>query len=77
MILKRKWLIKARGDCNFTQGEVASMVGINRSTYTRYESGLRNPKPDIAAKIANLLGFNAGKFFWPISTEMEHNAKSA
>ena len=70
--MKRHWLISAREAKGLTHEEVAIIAGIDRSTYTRYESGLRTPKPDIAAKIASFLGFNAGYFFWPNSTKMEH-----
>jgi transcriptional regulator with XRE-family HTH domain len=62
--LERKWLVEIRESKDFTQQEVASKVGITRSTYTRYERGSRNPKPKTAAKIAELLSFDAGKFFW-------------
>ncbi len=70
--MKREWLIKARKDKNMTHDEVAAVAGIDRSSYTRYESGIRTPKPDVAAKIAGLLNFNEGNFFWPVSTETEH-----
>jgi len=68
--LKRIWLIKAREDKGFTHDKIAKMIGIKRSTYTRYESGSRTPKPEIAAKIAVLLNFDASNFFWPLGTKM-------
>jgi len=70
--MKREWLIQARESTGLTHDEVADFAGITRSTYTRYESGIRTPKPDTAAKIASLLNFDASNFFWPLGTEMEH-----
>lgn len=71
--MKRRWLTQCREVKGVTHDEVAAFAGIDRSTYTRYESGTRTPKPATAVKIASYLEFDASKFFWPSSTEMEHD----
>lgn len=59
----RTWLIDIRKEKGFTQQEVANNLTISRSTYALIESGLRNPSPDSAKQIANILGFNWVIFF--------------
>lgn len=44
---------KAKG---MTQGALAAQVGVSRVTIARYESKVFRPSPDIAARIANILG---------------------
>jgi len=63
--LERTWLKEARKSKNLSQEEVALMVDVTRQTYLRYESGERNPRPVIAAKISTILGVDRDKFFWP------------
>jgi transcriptional regulator with XRE-family HTH domain len=53
----RTWLIGLRKKKGLTQQQVADQLTINRSTYALIESGLRNPSPDSAKQIANVLGF--------------------
>ena len=60
----RDWLKEARLSKNMSQKFVAENIGIARSVYTRYELGIRTPKPEIAKKIADLLGVEKEKFFW-------------
>lgn len=41
---------------NLTQREVANMMGVNRSTYTRYESGEVQPDNDKLRKLSTIFG---------------------
>ena len=63
--MERKWLKEARCLKGLSQEAVAEKVEITRQTYLRYESGERNPRPLIAARIGIVLGVDKGKFFWP------------
>lgn len=61
--MKRNWLIEKRRETNLIQSNVATMVGINRTTYALYESGQRNPSVQIAMKLGEALGFDWTRFF--------------
>lgn len=45
-----------------TQEQLAELSGINLSTISKYEAGLRNPKPDQLQKIADALGISVNIF---------------
>lgn len=61
--MKKEWLQQIRLNAGLTQEQVASKVGIARSTYGAIETGERNVRPHIAKKIAKLLGFQWTLFF--------------
>ena len=61
--LKREWLIAFRKAKNLTQQELAEAIGISQISLSTYEQGIRTPKPQIAKKIARVLGFNWTKFY--------------
>lgn len=42
--------------CGFTQQQVADMLNLNRTTYTKYETGVSEPSIEIMKKIANIFG---------------------
>lgn len=46
-----------------TQTEVAEKCGIKRLRYRTYESGKRQPRPEIAMRIANVLEFDWTEFY--------------
>lgn len=50
-------LLDKRKKMGYTQKDVASKVGITRQFYTMIESNKRRPSPEVALKIAQLLGF--------------------
>ncbi|EUJ46209.1 helix-turn-helix transcriptional regulator [Listeria fleischmannii] len=58
----REWLKDYRIKKELTQTEVASRIGVARTTYAMYEQGKRTPSFKIAKKIANTLEFNFEKF---------------
>ena len=64
--IKRDWLIRARKLKGMTQDDVARFVGITPAAVCHYEVGLRDPKPAVALKIANLLRVPKERFFWPV-----------
>ena len=49
-------LKKMRELNGFTQDDMAKALGINRSAYSNYESGLREMPYDILDKVGNFLG---------------------
>ncbi len=48
---------------NFTQQQMASYLGINRSTYANYEAEERETPMDILEKAANVLGTPLSVFY--------------
>ena len=54
-------LKKFRNACNLTQEQVSSILNINRTTYTKYETGVSEPSHDLLKKIVAIYGidFNA------------------
>ena len=49
-----------RKKTGLTQAEVAVKLGIDRSTYAKYETGQSEPNFEILAKIAELYGASLG-----------------
>ena len=54
---------------NFSQAEMADMLGISRSLYTHYELAKRTPDAEILFNIANRFGLDMGILF---DTEPRH-----
>ena len=53
--------IKAlRNANNYTQEQVADMIGVSRQKYARIESGANNITLDILSKVAEVLGVTVG-----------------
>jgi transcriptional regulator with XRE-family HTH domain len=59
---KRIWLEKLRKIKGFSQEEIANLVHIDRSYYSKIESGARIPSPTLAGDLANLLNFHVSIF---------------
>ena len=66
----RKWvksmraqLRKMRQGLGLSQRDMAVQLGIDRSTYVRYETGLRTPPLGIALRIAQIFETGAGYLF--------------
>ncbi len=49
----------------YTQGQVASYLGINRSAYANYETGEREAPVDVLEKSCNLFGCEMEMLFDP------------
>ena len=52
-----KWLTEMRVKGNLSQIEVAKKCAISRQYYNFIENGLRRPSPEVAKRIADVLGF--------------------
>lgn len=61
--MKRQWLIDARENKDLTQAQLAKLVDTTVQTISNYETGFRQPKPDIAKKIGKILGIDWTKFY--------------
>jgi transcriptional regulator with XRE-family HTH domain len=59
---KRIWLEKLRKIKGFSQEEIANLVHIDRSYYSKIESGARIPSPTTAEDLADLLNFHVSIF---------------
>ncbi len=70
----RDWLVSIRRGKGFTQEQVALQSFIDRGYYSQIEKGKRNPSPDVARKIAEVLGFNPSAFFLNYISEPFHLA---
>ena len=56
--------IKAeRKRVGMTQSDLAKACGVSRMSITRYEKGMRKPKPAIAIKMGKVLGFPWTKLY--------------
>lgn len=49
-------LIYYRKKCGFTQQQVADILNLNRTTYTKYETSVSEPSLEILLKLADLYG---------------------
>ncbi|WP_347319801.1 helix-turn-helix transcriptional regulator [Rossellomorea sp. RS05] len=59
---KRTWLGRMRKVKGLSQDEVAKLVHIDRSYYSKIENGLRAPSEKLAEDLADLLGFHYSVF---------------
>lgn len=64
----RTWLRDIRRIKGMTEKSVASQVGISQVAYHYIEHGQRNPTPDVAQRIADVMGFD-WTLFYPRSTD--------
>ncbi len=61
----QKMLRNVRLACGFTQGEVAKVLEVNRSTYTYYESGRTSPDLRALRRLAALYRIPVAAFLSP------------
>lgn len=54
---QKESLKRIRCKINLTQQEVANKCDISRPAYTLIETGKRRPSPQVAKRIAEILGF--------------------
>ena len=59
----RARLRKMRLELGLSQGDMANQLKVDRSTYVRYETGLRIPSLRIALRIAQILDTGVGSLF--------------
>jgi putative transcriptional regulator len=53
-----EWLKNIRLQKNKTQKKIAEEIGITDAFYSMIENGNRRPSPQVAKRIANILGFD-------------------
>ncbi len=59
---------KHRIEHNYTQKKVADYLGIDRTTYTKYET-VRKPEIDVIMKLASLYGLSVDEFLGDLSAK--------
>lgn len=59
----RVWLKDYRNHFDYTQNDMAKMLGIAVTTYASYEQGYRTPKVSSAKKYAHKLNIDWNYFF--------------
>ncbi|MCQ6303504.1 helix-turn-helix transcriptional regulator [Bacillus cereus] len=62
--MKREWLIKLREDKGLKQFEVAKTLDISSNYYCEIENGKKNPRWNIAMRIAEFFGVSVDNFFY-------------
>lgn len=62
-VKKRKWLQEYRFKLDKSQIEIAEIVGISRSYYSKIEGGSKKPTAETAIKIGQALNFDWTEFF--------------
>ncbi|WP_302948362.1 helix-turn-helix transcriptional regulator [uncultured Selenomonas sp.] len=50
-------LKKMRMEALYSQKEFAQVIGISQNHYSNIENGVRRPSPEVAKRIADVLGF--------------------
>ncbi len=56
-------LIKLRKNKGFTQQQVASKLGIDRTTYTKYETGVSEPGFEMLIRLSQMLNVSLDELF--------------
>ncbi|MDM5258889.1 MULTISPECIES: helix-turn-helix transcriptional regulator [Bacillus cereus group] len=62
--MKREWLIKLREDKGLKQLEIAKTLDISSSYYCEIEKGKKNPRWNIAMRIAEFFDVSVDNFFY-------------
>ena len=52
-------LKKMRMEALYSQKEFAQVIGISHNHYSNIENGVRRPSPEVAKRIADVLGFGS------------------
>lgn len=65
------WLKELRKSKGFTQDKVTELTGIDRRYISMIENGIRRPSPEVAMRIAEVLGFDWTMFYTKSETEDE------
>ena len=56
-------LIKLRKNLGYTQQQVAAKLGSDRTTYTKYETGVSEPSFEMLIRLSQLLGISLDELF--------------
>ncbi|WP_195459118.1 helix-turn-helix transcriptional regulator [Pediococcus acidilactici] len=71
----RTWLKDYRSHFNYTQNDMAELLGIAVTTYASYEQGHRTPKVSSAKRYAQKMNINWSYFFTDDVRISYHNNK--
>lgn len=71
----RTLMLEKRQKLNLTQKQVAETIGVNRNTYTSYETGAITPSLDVALRIKKALKTNDDNIFLIRSVTVSNNNK--
>ena len=52
-------LKRMRMEALYSQKEFAQVIGISQNHYSNIENGVRRPSPEVAKRIADVLGFGS------------------
>ena len=63
----RNWLKEKRENAELSQEKLGKMIGTTQQAIQHYESGIRDPKPNKAKKIAKILEFDWKLFYEEVS----------
>lgn len=66
---------KKKENSKFTQGYVADLIGVARTTYTAYENGTKTPPPETINKIADLFDVTTDYLQGRTNNPMQPNNK--
>lgn len=61
----RNWLKNIREGAELSQDQVAKTADISQQHYSFIENGERRPSPEVAQKLASVLGFDWTRFYNP------------
>ncbi|PEO57812.1 transcriptional regulator [Bacillus toyonensis] len=62
--MKREWLIKLREEKGLKQFEIAKTLDISSNYYCEIEKGKKNPRWNIAMRIAKFFDVSVDNFFY-------------
>ncbi|MBR1481609.1 MAG: helix-turn-helix transcriptional regulator [Ruminococcus sp.] len=69
-------LLKYRKRANLTQTQIAELLGINRTTYTKYETGVCEPSLQTIEHIAEIFGTDINTLFFEGRNETPAGSKT-
>jgi transcriptional regulator with XRE-family HTH domain len=55
--MERTWLIELRQQVGYSQVDIAEKLNTSQQTISRWELGIRTPKPKQAKRLAEVLGY--------------------
>lgn len=74
-MLFNDYLRSLRKDKKMTQDDVAEILGIERSTYTKYESGTSRPNSEMLKKLSQLFDVSINDLLDSHENEIPSNVK--
>ena len=68
-IMKNLRLKSARAALDYSQQQLADLVGVSRQTINAIEKGDYNPSINLCISICRILGKTLDELFWPADSE--------